>query len=291
MKYSYYPGCSLHASASDYDESVKEVCKVLGIELEEVEDWNCCGATAASSTDRLVSLSLPARNLAKSEEQGLDMTVPCNSCYVAHKNVNQTYDKKPDLRGKVDEVLEAADLSYSGEVKVKHLLDVLVNDYGLDQIICQVLEELEGVKAVPYYGCQIVRPDHSFDDPEMPTTLDELLEGLGVEVKDFNMKTKCCGGALMTTKKEMALELNYFLLKAAVDTGAEMMVVTCPLCQMNLDAFQDEINQKYGTNFEMPIVYFTQLLGLALGIEPDDLGLEKCIVQPTELIQKYAGVR
>ncbi|MFC1543291.1 CoB--CoM heterodisulfide reductase iron-sulfur subunit B family protein [Candidatus Neomarinimicrobiota bacterium] len=278
MKYLYYPGCSLEHSARGYDESVRFVFQKLGHDLVELDDWNCCGATYYMSIKETISLVYSARNLALAEAYGGDLVAPCSSCYTILYKTHKVLKDNPVLLAKVNQALKKDDLEYNLSVRVRHPLEVLVNDIGLDQIAADRQADLNGMKIAPYYGCQIVRPERYLDDTENPMMMDRLLSALGSEVTYFPMKVRCCGGMLMITSPEVALELNRDLLASAVENGAECIATTCPLCQMNLEAYQKRINRMFSTRFRVPIVYFTQLVGLALGGSPDELGLTRNLI-------------
>jgi heterodisulfide reductase subunit B len=289
--YAYYPGCSLETAASPYDKSVREVFKALGINLHEIEDWNCCGATMYMSVNNTVAYSISARNLAIAQKMGMDVCAPCSSCFTILQKTNRYIDWDPKEREKINQALAAANLTYDKPVAVRHPLDILVNEIGLDTIKAKVVNSLAGLKVAPYYGCQIVRPYGYFDDVDDPVTMDKLLRSLGAEATHYPGKVRCCGGMLMTTEENIALKLNLGLLQAAVDNGAEMIATACPLCQMNLEAYQNKINQAFGRNFNIPIVYFTHLVGVALGMSPAKMGLDKLLVSPDKLLAMAKEVR
>ena len=289
--YAYYPGCSLETAASPYDKSVREVFKALGINLHEIEDWNCCGATMYMSVNNTVAYSISARNLALAQKMGMDVCAPCSSCFTILQKTNRYIDWDPKEREKINQALAAANLVYDKPVAVRHPLDILVNEIGLDTIKAKVVNSLAGLKVAPYYGCQIVRPYGYFDDVDDPVTMNKLLQALGAEVTHYPGKVRCCGGMLMTTEENIALKLNLGLLQAAVDNGAEMIATACPLCQMNLEAYQNKINQAFGKNFNVPIVYFTHLVGVALGMSPAKMGLDKLLVSPDKLLARAKEVR
>jgi heterodisulfide reductase subunit B2 len=281
--YNYYPGCSLESTGKAYDISTKAVAKVLGITFKELEDWNCCGTTSYLSLDDKLAFALTARNLAIAEPSGLEVATPCSGCFATLNKTNHYYHEYPSVRAVINSALAAGGMEYHGTTKVRHLLDIMVNDYG-EIIRNKVLKPLTGLKIAPYYGCQLVRPKgYSFDDPENPVTLDNLCHWIGATPVVFQYKVKCCGGSLMGTKQDLALRMSYNLLKSAQANGADILITTCPLCQMNLDAFQGKINKAYNKNFKLPVVYFTQLLGLALGIPANELALDLSIVpvEPT----------
>jgi len=279
MEYLYYPGCSLEAAARPYDESLKAVFHALGVQLKELDDWNCCGATIYMSVDEPTSLAISARNLALAEgDHGRDLVAPCSACYTVLLKTNRFLRESPELKSKVDQILGQVGLRYDLSVNVRHPLDILVNDVGLDAIARAAKRNLGGIVFAPYYGCQIVRPERGFDEAEYPTKMDRLFETLGAKAAYFPMKTRCCGGMLMTTFAEVALQLVKELLECAVENGAQCVVTTCPMCQINVEAYQKRVNKRFGTTFDVPVLFFTQLLGLALGCSDKDLGLQRNLV-------------
>lgn len=283
MKYTYFPGCSLKGTGKSYEESLLPVFEALGIEIQELDDWNCCGATAYMAVDESSAFSLAARNLALAEKTEDDLLAPCSGCYLVLQKAGKYCKEYPKVGKEVGESLKKAGLDYSGKTKVRHPLDVLTNDIGLEAVKNKVKKPLKGLKIAPYYGCQIVRPYSTFDHQAYPTTMDRLLETLGATVIDYPLKTKCCGGSLTGTLPEAGLGLSYMLLKEARKRGADMVAVLCPLCQFNLDAFQGNIKKQY-ENVSIPVVYFTQLMGLAFGIPRTRLGLSRHIVPVKEAL-------
>jgi heterodisulfide reductase subunit B len=284
MKYAYFPGCSLESTAKEYDLSTRAVLGALGIELEELKDWNCCGASAAEIKSHLLSLVLPARNLALAEQINgnsapdcvRQLVASCSACYVNLRKVEETAKSDPALLDKINQALAVDGLTYAGRTRVRHLLDVLANDVGVEAITEQVKRPLDGLRVAPYYGCQTVRPYSPFDDPYMPETMDGILTALGAQVHPNPLKATCCGGTLLTTKREVGVKLVSDLLKAV--EGAECIVTVCPLCQMNLESYQRAVSTKLGQPVHMPILYLTQLLGLAFGLPEKQLGLKHNIV-------------
>ncbi len=283
MKYAYYPGCSLHSTAKEYDISTKAVCEALGIELEEIPDWVCCGASSAHMTSELLSLALPVSDLVIAKDMGLDTLVCCAACYSRLRVANAQMASDDGHRA---QVIEIVGTDYSGESQVRHLLDVLVHEYGLDALREKVTRELSDLRVVAYYGCLLSRPPEivAFDDPENPTAMDELAAALGAKALDWPYKTVCCGQSLSLTRTDVVLKLCRDILQSASNRGADCIVVACPLCHSNLDMRQVQINKRYQTQFNVPILYFTQLVGLALGLEPKDLGLNKHITSPSKLL-------
>lgn len=280
MKYSYYPGCAQHGTAVDYRISVEAVFGHLGIELEEIKNWNCCGAL--HMPDRTVKTALSARTLASAK--GLDMATPCNLCY---SNLMRTNTALQDnvLRTMVNEALTE---KYDGNTKPKHLLEVIVKDLGLPKLKELVKKPLK-IKAVPYYGCLLTRPENNFDSPEDPKSLDNLISSLGAEPVKYYYKTKCCGGPILITNEDLALGLAKELLAMAKETGADCIVVTCPMCHLALDAKQKAVEAKFNIKIDLPIIYFTQLMGLALGFDQKELGLSQHLVPTDKLIAKIGG--
>lgn len=288
MEYTYYPGCSVQSSAAAYEESTQEVIKPLGIKFHELDDWNCCGATAYMSIKELTSFAISARNLAMAEEHKRDVVTPCSGCYVVLQKTNSYINEFEDVKRKVNEALSEANLQYNGDVHVRHLLEVFTKDYGIDKLKAAIKKPLTDLKVACYSGCQISRPKHEFDDPEVPTVLDSFVDALGATPTYFPFKAACCGGSVMGTERDVGIRLVMNILECAHKYGAECLVVACPLCQMNLDAYHDIAKKKYGKKFDLPVLYFTQLLGLALGIEPKKLGFGKEIISADKILKRFA---
>jgi heterodisulfide reductase subunit B2 len=283
MDYTYYPGCSLESAHSSYSDSVKSIFKYLGSNLIELEDWNCCGATAYMSVKETMSFAISARNLALAEKHKRDVVAPCSACFTILNKTNRYLKELPEFHEKVNECLKEGGLTYNLSVKVRHPLEVLINDIGLETIKQKAKRTLDGLKIANYYGCQIVRPEKGFDDRENPMLMDNLFEALGATNVYYPFKVKCCGGMLMTTYEDVALKLSKEIIASAVDNGADCIVTTCPLCQMNLEGYQELINKKYNTNYNMPILFFTQVLGLAFGISEKELGIDKNLTESIKL--------
>lgn len=287
--YTYFPGCSCSAEggAKAYDWSIKAVSKALDFELRELDDWNCCGSTPSGSVDELGAFCLASRDLALAEKSRLDMVTPCSACYVIFNRTNSYLKQYPKIKVKVDEALAAGDLKYSGSIKVRHALDIVTSDIGYDAIKAKVTKPLEGLKIAPYYGCQVVRPDFGFDHPENPQSLEKLIVSLGGEPMHFPLKTRCCGGSLIISEESLALDLNHKLLESASNSQAECVVTVCPLCQTNLDAYQSRVNQKFKTKYKLPVLFFTQLMGIAFGLGEKELGLRNGIVSMEKILAKF----
>ncbi len=283
--YTYFPGCSASEGGSRaYGQSAVAAAKALDADLLELEDWNCCGSTPCSSINDLAAICISARNLALAEKRGLDVVTPCSCCYVNLNRVNTFVKQSKKDRAKVDDALAAADLKYNGTIKVRHILDTFVNDIGYEAISAKVKKKLGGLKVAAYYGCQMVRPRLGFDDPENPQTLEKLVQAVGAEAVPFALKARCCGGSLIIPEEALALGLIRKLLDCATTNGADCIVTVCPLCQTNLDAYQRRVNSKFHTHYKLPVLFFTQLVGLALGLDPKDLGLNSQIVSPEKVL-------
>lgn len=292
MKYSYYPGCSLERNAIAYHQSITAVAGPLGLEFAEVEDWNCCGATEYVSLNLLPAYALVGRNLALAANQsnnGHHLVTPCSACFLNLSKVNHYMAESPELAEQVNTALAAGGLHYQpNSVEVRHLLDIVVNDVGYETVAGKVTRPLYNLRVAPYYGCLIVRPglQKSFDDPEYPTSLDKLMRVLGAEVVDFPLKAHCCGGHMTQISETTALELIRRLLKNAADYEADVIVTLCPMCQLNLDAYQENVNRTFKTSYHIPILYFTQLMGLAFGLAAEKLGLGKEFINARSVLAK-----
>jgi len=287
MSYVYFPGCSLKSTGRAYEESMVAVFAAIDQPLSELADWNCCGATAYMAISELKALALSARNLALAERQcqnaqKAEIVVPCAACYLGLNKANHYLSENGEVRGKIDQALKSARLEYSGRVRVRHPLDVLVNDIGLEKISARIKRPLTGIKVACYYGCQLVRPYAEFDDQHRPMTMDKLMTALGAEVVDWPIKTRCCGGSLTGTVPEVGQRLSYILLREAQKRGCQVIATACPLCQFNLECYQPEISRRYGEKIDISVAYFTQLIGLAFGLPQRQLGLHRLFVSVRE---------
>ena len=290
-RYSYFPGCSLTATAVAYGLSVEAVSEILAIELAELEDWTCCGSTPYSCFDELESVCVAGRNLALAEKTGLDLVTPCSACYSTLKRADSHLKAYPELRSQVSEIFQATGLEYQGKVKVRHLVDVLLNDVRPEEIEDKVVIPFDGLRVAPYYGCQLVRPDSSFDDPEYPQSLTRLITILGAEVTPFPLRSRCCGGTLIISETDVAVSMMRELLESAQSNGAECIVTVCPLCQTNLDVYQGMVNSKFKTSYDLPVLFLTQLMGMAFGVEPRALGLDRNVVSPGKVLAQHVAAR
>ena len=288
-RFAYYPGCSLETMAATYHVSSMEVAAKLGVELEELEDWNCCGATAYSHVDELLATVLCARNLALAERQGLDIVAPCNACYKNLWTTNAALKRDADLADHMNYALEADDLHYDGKVEVSHIMSAFVTDEALLSIRRPAGAGIKGLGVGPSYGGPIVRarrPGGGQAQVDGPTYFETLLKAAGADPVAYPYKLRCCGAALMVTNRRAAVQMLRDVLQSAVDTGAEVIATACPLCQTNLECYQGEVNRAYGTNYAVPILYFTQLLGLALGVGPKRLGIGKELVSAEAFLKR-----
>jgi heterodisulfide reductase subunit B len=287
--YPYFPGCCLSTEGygKAFDWSTNGVNKVLGLEFKKIPDWNCCGSVPYDTLHEKASFSICARNLALAEQMGGDLVAPCSSCYVFLSRTNEYLRKYPKVKTEVDEALAAGGLAYRGNVKVRKVLDVYVNDVGYEVIASKAKRNLAGLKVACYYGCQEVRPHFGFDHPEMPESMDKLVSALGAVPVDFPLKSRCCGGSLIISEQDASLELIKKLLDSAVGGGAEVMVTGCPLCQLNMDAYQTLVNKKYKTDYKLPVLFFTQLMGVAYGLDEKELGLKTSIVPVKKALARF----
>lgn len=257
MRFSYYQGCSARSTAREYDSSTKAVCRSLDIRLDELADWNCCGSSSASHTNHRLSAALSLRNLILADSNDADLATICAFCFNRLRSVRKYVEQEPGLRQEVEQIAGAP---YQGKARVRHLLDILFNDIGLKTLREKATQSLNGLKAVTYYGCLLVRPRDvtGFDDPEYPMVMDHLLQAIGVECQEWSYKTECCGASLSITRPDVVTRLVRTLFERADEAGAQCLVTACPLCFTNLESRADGCS--------LPVFYFTELLGLAFGI-------------------------
>ncbi len=281
MQVGYYPGCSLEKNAKDFDLSIRAVLGELGVSLQEIPDWNCCGATPAHATSEELSLALPYRNLAQAEEAGINKILsPCPACYSSLKHVS---DEISD--GAVRERLASiSGKKFTGRTEPAHLLPFLKEDIGLERLKSAMKTSLQGLRTVSYYGCLTRLPGVSFEDQEIPAIMDEIVTTLGGEALDWSHKTECCGAGLSVTRTDITLRLVHSILEAAEEQKADCIAVVCPLCHFNLDVRQEDVNKKYGTRFHLPVLYISQLIGLTYGIGYRELGLDRLVVPARDLL-------
>jgi len=289
MEYLFFPGCSLEFTARGYERSARAVADALGCHLRDLPDWNCCGATSYMSIRELTSHALSSRNLALAEAEGAkDLVTVCSACYTVLNKTNDYMAEMPEFAQKIRSALSSAGLEYNGTVRVRHLLDVIVNDIGLDAVREKVVNPLDGLRVACYYGCQLTRPHGRFDDPEDPQTLEELVSALGATPVHYPLKAKCCGAMVVSTGGDDLLNLVDALLASAKDAGADCIVTPCQLCHFNLEFYQEDIKRKLKRDYRFPIYYFTQLVGLALGIPAGKLGFGLELIPSQKLVSSYA---
>ena len=286
MKYAYYPGCSLHSTAKEYDTSLRLVCEKVGIELEEVKSWICCGSSWAHPTSKLLSLALPLKNLAEIEKSGFsEVIVPCVECFSRFKAALYEIADEPKLAAEVEGIIEH---KFKDETKVYHPLDILSGDTKLSKLTELTKNDLSELKVVCYYGCLLTRPPKvtQFDDCEYPQSMDKILHAVGVPTLDWSYKTDCCGASFALTRTDIVLKLSHDILEGAKSVGADAIVVACPMCHSNLDTREEEIEEKYQVAYHLPIIYFTQLLGLAFDIPAEKLLLKSHLVDTEDVLEK-----
>ncbi len=283
MRFGYYPGCSLSGSAREYDESMRAIAGPLGIELVEIPDWNCCGATAAHNIDHLMSLALPARTLALAEKHGLDdILVPCSACYNRLATTRHEIATNESVRKVVSDVLQ---MPLTGKARVLNILEALVKVFAEKPL--KPAKPL-GFKVACYYGCYLVRPPKlvNFDRPEDPQSMDEMMKALGAVPIDWPFKVECCGAGFSVTRTDIVAKLSGHIVEDAVRRGAEAIVTVCPMCHSNLDMRRDHIEKLAGKSLRIPVLYITQAIGLAMGVSRSDLGLHRHLVPvPEDLVR------
>ena len=285
MRYAYYPGCSAHSTARDMNESCLAVSKALGIELNEIKGWTCCGASAAHQTDRKLAASLASANLLLAKQMGMDMVVNCAACYNRSKVANYEIINSKEIRESLADNLGE---TYDGSVPVRHFIEILLKDIGPVKLRKKIVNPLKDLKVAAYYGCYLVRPPEvtNFDDPENPTIIESLIDVMGGENVEWSGKVDCCGGMQNLTRTEITVRRSAAVIEMAEAAGAECIAVACPMCQISLDVRQADMEKLLGRQYNMPVIYVTQLLGLAMGLSPTELGLNKLMVNPLAVLNK-----
>ena len=289
MKYLLYPGCSQDSSALEYKKSTLAVLDALGAEVEELSDWTCCGASAASVASDLLGLVLPARNLALAVQagEGLDSLVPCSACYTNFRATTAAVAEKPRLLAKINDALEVEGLTYHGKARARHVMDILANDFTVEEIKERVTRPLEGLTVAPYYGCQTVRPFGTYDNDQRPTSMVAVLEALGATVHHHSYTATCCGTSLLMTKPQVGYSMVASILEACAP--ADCVAAVCPMCHMNLDSYQDETSRAAGKSLHIPIVYLPQLMGLAFGLDDSYLLFKRHVVSVEPVLEKLTN--
>jgi len=277
MRIGLYPGCSLTGSSREYNESVVAIAKGLGIELVEIPDWNCCGATAAHNLNKDLSLALPTRILAIAEREKLEsVVVPCAACYSRLTVTQHELHANPILKNKISELIE---MKYNGTTKVLNVIQ-MIQQYGTDKIKEKITKPFN-YKVACYYGCLLVRPPKvlQFDRPEDPQSMDEIMRMLGAEAIDWNYKSECCGAAMSVAKVEIVGRLSGNIVEDATSRGADFIIVACPMCHSNLDMRRPNIEKFIGKSLPIPVLYLSQAIGMAIGCSDKDLGIERHFVK------------
>lgn len=278
MRYTYYPGCTAETTAVEFGLSTEAVCEALGIELVELDDWNCCGASSAHSLDHELALSLPGRNVALAQEAGRDIVIPCPACYQHCRDADIKMREDEAWRAKMERILG---FRYEGGARPRHLLEVLSRDLDRETLQEKVSKPLEGLKVASYYGCVLVRPPEltGWDDPEHPMTMDQLMAAVGAEIVDWSYKVDCCGASMTLARGDIVVELSTKIVEGAIEAGADCIVSACGMCEINLDTRQ-------ASEKKMPIFYFTELMGLALGLPGIEKWLGRHSVDPRPLLRE-----
>ena len=284
MDYLYFPGCTLYTKAKNFDQTARNCSRLLGFELKELPNWTCCGATFPLATDNLMAILPPARILARAREEGSVLTTLCAICFNVIKRTNRLIQSDEEKRGTINSFIE---MNYQGDLRVLHYLEILKQDIGFSQLKERVKKPLAGLQAAAYYGCMLLRPyeEMKFDDKERPTLFEEFIEALGAKAIDFPYKIECCGSFQSVGSPEVATECAYKILSSAIKNGAEAIISTCPMCTFNIDHKQSDIKQKYLDFKTIPVFYFTQLLGIAMGLDYQTLGFEQNDVDPLPLLK------
>ncbi len=284
MKLSYYPGCTLHQKAKNLDLSARAASRELGVELVELPLWNCCGAVFSLSTDNLINLAGPIRNLVRAREHGDQLVTICSGCYHALKRANRLIALDDEKRKKLNDFMES---DYAGDVEVLHLLEVFRDVVGFDGIRGKIKKDISPLRVAPYYGCLLLRPaeEMDFDSAQDPSIFEDFLASTGAQPVDFPFKTECCGAYLAVVHDEVARDCAFTILKSARSSGADMIATSCPLCHYNLDYYQTKVAGDSGFE-KIPVVYFTQLLGLALGLDESELGFDLHRIDPRPLLRQ-----
>ena len=283
--YAYYPGCSLHGTAVEYGLSTEAVCQALGVELREVEDWNCCGASSAHAVNPWLAHGLVARNMRQARATGLkDLAIPCAACFARFKETQHALGDPKTAAG----IEEVAGGAVPRDLTIVPLLAILSEPSLRGKLLASVVRPLKGMKVAPYYGCLLTRPPEvaCFDDPEDPQTLDQLLRILGAEVVSWPGKTACCGSSLALSRTEVVLDLSHQILSWAEEAGANAIATACPMCHSNLDMRQGQMRRAGKGDHAMPVYYFTELIGVALGMGPAELGIPRHLVDAAALLER-----
>jgi heterodisulfide reductase subunit B len=285
MDYLYFPGCTLYTKAKNFDQTARNCSRLLGFELKELANWTCCGATFPLATDNLMALLPPSRILAKAREEGTTLTTLCAVCFNVIKRTNRLMQGDGEKRETINNFIEK---NYQGDLRVVHYLEILKQDVGFPQLKEKIKKSLSGLKAAPYYGCMLLRPfeEMEFDDKERPMIFENFLGALGADPIEFPYKIECCGSFQSVASPDVATECAYKILGSAMKNGAEVVVSTCPMCTFNIDHKQADIRTKYLDFKPIPVFYFTQLLGISMGLDYRTLGFEQNAIDPLPLLKQ-----
>lgn len=287
MEIAYYPGCTLHASSELYDIQSKLVFRKLGVELKEIDDWNCCGATSAAKTDEFLAVALPARNLGIADASGYaEMVIPCSSCYSRTLVSQKRLADDPALRETINSGLSQ---KVEGRIKIRSILELLIPKAETGVISEKTIKKLEGLKVACYYGCLLTRFPCDIevpDDVENPQGMETVCKALGAKTLEWGYKTDCCGAAASVNDTDASLLLMSRIMKDALARGANCFVTTCPMCQFNLDVYQDQIGEKHGISQRLPVYFITELIGIAMGISPQEMQIDRHFVDAMGLLKE-----
>jgi len=288
LRFALYPGCAAKGATPELYQSTMAIVGRLGIDVVELAASSCCGAGVVTEAEPDVALALNARNFAQAERLGLDIMTICGTCQGVMAAANKRLKSEPGLLDRINRVLEPDGIAYRGTIQVKHLLWIIVREIGLRQLGAQVVKSLQGLRIAPFYGCYILRPswDLGFDDPENPTSLEQVIRALGGEAVAYAGRTKCCGFPIILEKEAVAMAMSGANMKEAKDQGADCMVTPCPLCHMSLDIYQDRAGQAVNTQLNLPILHLPQLLGLAMGIPAKELGLARHLIPVDSILRR-----
>lgn len=288
LKFALYPGCAAKGATPELYQSTMAIVGRLGIDVAELAASSCCGAGVVTEAEPDVALALNARNFAQAERLGLDVMTICGTCQGVMAAANKRLKSEPGLLDRINRLLEPDGIAYRGTIQVKHLLWIIVREIGLRQLGAQVVKSLQGLRIAPFYGCYILRPswDLGFDDPENPTSLEQVIRALGGEAVAYAGRTKCCGFPIILEKEAVAMAMSGANMKEAKDQGADCMVTPCPLCHMSLDIYQDRAGQAVNTQLNLPILHLPQLLGLAMGIPAKELGLARHLIPVDSIVRR-----
>jgi succinate dehydrogenase / fumarate reductase cytochrome b subunit len=288
LRFALYPGCAAKGATPELYQSTMAIVGRLGIDVVELAASSCCGAGVVTEAEPDVALALNARNFAQAERLGLDIMTICGTCQGVMAAANKRLKSEPGLLDRINRVLEPDGIAYRGTIQVKHLLWIIVREIGLRQLGAQVVKSLQGLRIAPFYGCYILRPsrDLGFDDPENPSSLEQVIRALGGEAVAYAGRTKCCGFPIILEKEAVAMAMSGANMKEAKEQGADCMVTPCPLCHMSLDIYQDRAGQAVNTQLNLPILHLPQLLGLAMGIPAKELGLARHLIPVDSILRR-----